>query len=56
MKECPFTEEQLKWLANNLTLDVHQSSGYYGETYCEVSLKLDGEQISYASIDIKYGG
>ena len=51
-KECPFTEEQLEWLANNLEIEVIQDRGYYGEKHTYIYLKLEGEQISYASLDL----
>lgn len=56
-EDCPFTEEQLEWLSNNLTLDVSEESHYNycggsGDMYTYskvVKLLLNGNIISYIS-------
>jgi len=50
--ECPFTEEQLEWLSENLEIEVNQSTGFYNEKYCEILLTLQGERISSTNLSI----
>lgn len=46
------SDEIKKWLKENLTIDVMQDTGFYGEKHCEVKLRLDGEVISSDTIDL----
>jgi len=43
---APFTDEQIEWLQNNLSLTITKDSDYYGHSYIVYSLKLDGVEIS----------
>lgn len=54
MNELPFTEEQIQWLKENLSIELESDTGYrYSDSTClRVSLQLKGETISYASVSM----
>lgn len=47
-------EQLLEFLKENLTIEVKQTKGFYGEKHTEIVLSLDGERISsdYLYLDL----
>lgn len=49
----PFTEEQIQWLMDNLSIELEELGWRYDDSRrIRVSLKLNGAEISYDSVSI----
>ena len=51
-EDCPFTEEQLEWLKNNLMISLDKIYGWGDSITLQVDLILDCRVISTESISL----